>query len=70
MAEPKRHRDVPQGACFWQPCPLRDSTGVMLGNVRKFRKFPPFHRVVTEDTVLLVRSYTKIVTKINEKMVS
>jgi len=35
-----------------------------LTNVRKFRKFPPFHRPVTEDQAFLVRSYTKIVTKV------
>ncbi|WP_273204654.1 hypothetical protein [Marinobacter subterrani] len=39
-------------------------------NVRKFRKFPTFHRPVTEDPAFLVRSYTKIVTKNYEKMVS
>jgi len=39
-------------------------------NVRKFRKFPPFHRPVTEDQAFLVRSNTKIVTKNYEKMVS
>ncbi|MCK7548650.1 hypothetical protein ACFQGA_01920 [Marinobacter koreensis] len=39
-------------------------------NVRNFRKFLPFHRPVTEDLAFLVRSYTKIVTKNYEKMVS
>jgi hypothetical protein len=28
MAEPKRHTDVPQGACFQQRCPPADSTKV------------------------------------------
>ncbi|SNB58552.1 hypothetical protein SAMN04487880_2912 [Marinobacter sp. es.042] len=67
MAEPKRHRDVPQGACFGRRHPPCVHSKV---DVRKFRKFPPFHRLVTEDQAFLVRSYTKIVTKINEKMVS
>jgi hypothetical protein len=71
MAEPKRHRDVPPGACFGRPFHHRDSTEPKnLTNVRKFRKFPPFHRPVTEDQAFLVRSYTKIVTKILEKMLS
>jgi hypothetical protein len=39
-------------------------------NVRKFRKFPPFHEPVTEDQALSVRSYTKIVIKIPQKMLS
>src|SRR5690554_3869687 len=39
-------------------------------NVRKFRKFPPFHEPVTEDQALSVRSYTKIVINIPQKMLS
>ncbi|GGC67308.1 hypothetical protein GCM10011362_14770 [Marinobacter halophilus] len=41
-----------------------------LTNVRKFRKFLPFHHPVTEDQAFLVRCYTKIVTKYPEKMLS
>jgi hypothetical protein len=67
MAEPKHHRDVPLGACFGKGFFCRSTR---MSDVRKFRKFPPFHRLVTEDQAFLVRSYTKIVTKINEKMVS
>lgn len=74
MAAPKRHKDVPPGACFGRPLHQRDSSKAgnsdKCENVRKFRKFPPFHRPVTEDPAFLVRSYTKIVTKDYEKMLS
>ena len=71
MAEPKRHRDVPPGACFGRHPHHRDPANAKkLINVRKFRKFPPFHEPVTEDQALSVRSYTKIVIKIPQKMLS
>jgi hypothetical protein len=67
-------RGLGRGRVFFlwaPPPPPRDSTEPKnLTNVRKFRKFPPFHRPVTEDQAFLVRSYTKIVTKILEKMLS
>ncbi len=69
MAEPKRPKDglerVLGGSHTTAILPNQQNH-----NVRKFRKFPPFHRPVTEDPAFLVRSYTKIVTKINQKMVS
>ena len=40
-----------------------DTLAPYLKNVRKFRKFQPFHHPVTEDQAFLVRCYTKIVTK-------
>ena len=44
--------------------PRPATQALYLTNVRKFRKFQPFHRPVTEDQAFLLRSYTKIVTKL------
>ncbi len=54
---------------LWESRPKVQLT-VKSANVRKFRKFPPFNRPVIDDPAFLVRSYTKIVIKIYEKMVS
>ena len=71
MAEPKRPMDGPKERVLGGLSPTAITPKPeKRTNVRKFRKFPPFHRLVTEDQAFLVRSYTKIVTKINEKMVS
>jgi|GEM_PF-644482 len=70
MAELKRHRDVPKERVSGAPSHTASLQSYKTHNVRKFRKFPPFHRPVTEDQAILVRSYTKIVTKNYEKMVS
>ncbi|WP_289101310.1 hypothetical protein [uncultured Marinobacter sp.] len=68
MAELKRHRDVPKERVLESPSPATLTLSTV--NVRKFRKFPPFHQPVTEDQALSVRSYTKIVIKIPQKMLS
>ncbi|CAN0603489.1 unnamed protein product, partial [Ectocarpus sp. 12 AP-2014] len=39
-----------------------------VAKVRKFRKFPAVHHPVTGFSAFLVRSYTKIVPRIREKM--
>ena len=70
MAELKRHMDVPKERVSGAPSSVASLQGYKSQDVRKFRKFPPFHRPVTEDPAFLVRSNTKIVTKIYEKMVS
>jgi len=72
MAEPKRHTDVLERVLeSINPDAFAPSPQIrMLENVRKFRKFPPLYRPVTEDPQSLVRSYTKIVTRDYEKMVS
>ena len=66
MAEPKRHRDVLERVLV-APTPSAILPNL---NVRKFRKFLPFHHPVTAFSELLVGSYTKIVTRIAKKMLS
>lgn len=69
MAELKPHREVLRrvsGDSLFTAIP----DALKYPNVRKFRKFPPFHRPVMAFSELLVGSYTKIVTRIAKKMLS
>jgi|24_taG_2_1085349.scaffolds.fasta_scaffold00031_3 hypothetical protein len=71
MAEPKRPMDGPKERVLGGLSPTAITPKPeKRTNVRKFRKFPPFHEPVTEDQALSVRSYTKIVIKIPQKMLS